>query len=129
MSNITTTTIDYINIALANEVYKDDLLTFTGVATVLAGTILARDSVSLKLVPFVIGGVANGNGIPCAVLPTDVTSTGAGDVPVRAIIAGSVNRNRLVVNADGDGHNITKAIEDTLRARSIIPEVVDQISS
>lgn len=129
MSAQVVTTIDPVNIALREEEYKDDLLTFAGAATVLAGCILARDSVSLKLVPYVIGGVANGNGIPKAVAAEDVVATGAGDKPVRAIIAGKVNRNRLIVNADGTGANITKAIEDQLRAESIVPVVVDQISS
>lgn len=129
MPNLVTTTIDYNAIELRSVVYRDDLLKFTGVATVLAGCILARDTSDNTLVPYVIGGVANGNGIPCAVLPNDVTSIGAGNIAIRGIVSGSVNRVRLVVNADGNGSNITKQIEDQLRARSIVPEIVDQIAS
>ncbi len=129
MPNLVTTTIDYVAVELRQVVYGDGLLKFAGVATVLAGTILARDTSDNTLIPYVIGGSTNGNGIPCAVLPNDVTSTGAGNIAIRAIISGSVNRNRLIVNADGTGVNITKQIEDQLRARSIVPEVVDQIAS
>jgi hypothetical protein len=129
MPNPTTYTIEPIVVAIGNNVHRGEVLTFGSAATVLAGTILARDSVSLKLVPYVIGGATNQNGIPKAVTPVDVVATGAGDVPLRAIISGKVNKNRLIVNADGTGANITAAIEDQLRAYSIVPEQVDQVAS
>lgn len=120
MANIEITNNDNGSIALRDEEFRDDLLTFAGADTVLEGTILARDSVSLKLVPFVIGGVTNENGIPKAVITYDVTATGAGDVPVRALVAGVVRKNRLIVDADGTGANITKAHLDQLRSYSIV---------
>src|SRR6187431_1262567 len=115
------TSINVGSVALGDEALRDELLTFTGIATVLAGCILARDSVSLKLVPFVKGGATNQNGIPKAVLGYEVTSTGAGDVPIRAIVFGLVNKNRLVINADGTGANIDGAVLDQLRAYGITP--------
>lgn len=229
MATSVTNSVDYGNIALRNEEYRDDLLTFTGVATVLQGTLLARRAVALAITPSACTGtgtgtitlatvvpgavvplvgsykltctaaVSNGgvfrlddpNGqevmtgitmtpgaggttvvkaggmqftitdatdfvagdfftlpivadgklvpydpagaggvqIPKCVLAADVTSTGAGDVVVRPIISGYVNKTRLIINADGTGANITKAIEEQLRAVSIIPVQVDQLSS
>ena len=79
MTNLTITNVDLGNVILKDGEFRDDLLTFAGAGTVVEGTILARDSVSLKLVPFVKGGVTNENGIPKAVLTYDVTAAGAGD--------------------------------------------------
>jgi hypothetical protein len=129
MPNPTSTAVDQGFVALGDNAYKDDLVTFGGAATLLAGCILARDTASLKLVPFVVGGVTNGNGIPCCVLGEPLTATGAGDLPIRVIISGRVNRSRLVINADGTNANLTKVHEDSLRSRAIVPEVVDQIAS
>jgi hypothetical protein len=129
MATLTTTSINIGSPALGDEVLRDELLTFAGAATVLAGTILARDSVSLKLVPYVKGGSTNQNGIPKALVTYDVTAAGAGDVPVRAMIAGKVNKTRLIINADGNGSNIDNAVLDQLRAEAIIPVDVLQTSS
>jgi len=100
--------------------FRDELLTFAGAGTVLAGTILARDSASLKLVPFVKGGVANGNGIPKAMLTYDVTSTGAGDVPIRAMVSGSVRFPKLIIDADADNSNVDNAVMDGMRNYGIV---------
>lgn len=128
MANLTITNCDLGNVILEGADIRDELLTFAGAATVLEGTILARDSVSLKLVPYVIGGVTNENGIPKAVLTYDVTATGAGDEAVRAMVAGKVRKERLIVDADGDGSNITDAILDQLRDYSIIPIDVEELN-
>lgn len=98
----------------------DGLLTFAGANTVIAGTILAVDSVSLKYVPFVKGGATNENGIPKAVISYAVTSAGAGDVTVRPIISGEVQTERLVIDADGDASNVDLAVTDGLRDFSIV---------
>jgi hypothetical protein len=125
------TTIDFGGVGLREIESMDGLLTLTsGPSTIKAGTILARDSVSLKFVPYAIGGSTNGNGIPKAVLLQDVVDAGTGthDVPVRPAIKGVVNRNRLIVFADGTGANLTTAIEDSLRAFGITPVAVQQLS-
>lgn len=129
MANITNTSIDIGSVALKEEQLRDELLTFAGAATVLAGTILARDSVSLKLVPYVKGGATNQNGIPKAVIGYDVVAAGAGDIPVRALEKGEVNKRRLIINADGNGTNIDNAVLDQLRAFGIMPVDVQQLSS
>lgn len=56
MSNITIENIDKRPVALENCVYEDDTLTLSGAQSLFDGTILARDSVSNKLVPYVPGG-------------------------------------------------------------------------
>jgi hypothetical protein len=82
---------------------------------------------SNKLVPFALAG-AGGAQRPVAVLTYDVTAAGAGDIPVRALVAGKVNKKRLVIALDGNDTNITADVVDKLRAVSIIPLDVQQIS-
>lgn len=80
-----------------------------------------------KLVPFAIGGVA-GAGIPIAVMTKDVTAAGAGNEFLRAMIAGSVRKEKLIISADGDGSNITDSILDQLRNYSIISIDVEELN-
>ena len=108
--------------------FRDDLLTFAGAATVAAGTILARDSVSLKLVPFVKGGTTNGNGDPKAVLTYDVEAGAAGDVPVRAGITGKYRKELLIIAADGDDSEVDAAVIDQLRDYGLTPIDVDELN-
>lgn len=129
MANITTTNIDLGGVLLREGAFRDEVITFGGAATYAAGTILARDSVSLKLVAFVKGGSTNQNGIPKAILTQAVTAAGAGDVASRAAISGVFNKKRLVINADGNDSNIDAAVEDQLRAYSMVAVLVDQVAS
>jgi hypothetical protein len=80
-----------------------------------------------KLVPFVSTG-AGGVQVPCAVLTYEVTKAAGGDLPCRVLIGGQVNRNRLIIDADGTGANVTNAVCDALRARHILPIEVTQHS-
>jgi len=128
MANVTITNNDIGSVILEEGKFRDDALTFAGAGTVIAGTILARDSVSLKLVPYVIGGVTNENGIPKAILTYDVTAAGAGDEQVRDMVSGSVRGERLVVDADGDASNITAAILDQLRDYSLVTIDVQELN-
>lgn len=80
-----------------------------------------------KLVPFAPGG-AGGEQTPCAVLTYDVTKSGAGDERIRALVHGVVNKNRLIIDADGDGSNVNAAVCDALRARGITPRDVQQLA-
>ncbi len=122
------TNVDLGSVILKEGEFRDELLTFTGAATLLEGTILARDSVSGKMVPFVIGGSANENGIPKAVLTYAVTATAAGDETIRNMVSGSVRAPRLVVDADGDNSNITGAILDSLRLYSLVAIDVQELN-
>jgi hypothetical protein len=129
MSNITITNVNDGSPILSGGEFRDELLTFAGAATIKAGTILARDSVSLKLVPFVVGGVANENGIPKAIVTYEVIATGAGDVAIRAGIAGSYRLPLLVIDADGDASNIDGAVVDMLRRYTLIPVDVTELNT
>lgn len=128
MSNLTTTNISNSTVFIDGGEYEDGLLTFAAAGTVVEGTILARDSATLKFVPFVKGGTTNGNGIPKAVLTYDVTAAGAGDVAIRAAIEGSVRIDKLIINADGDGSNVDAAVRDQLRAYGITPLTVTELN-
>ena len=128
MANIAIENVGLGSVILQNGQFRDDLLTFAGAATVIEGTILARDSVSLKLVPYVKGGVANENGIPKAILTYDVTAAGAGDEAVRDMVSGSVRAERLVIDADGDASNIDAAVLDQLRAYSLVSIDVQELN-
>lgn len=122
------TTIDLGGFVLREESSSVDTVTAAGAGTLAAGTILARDSVSLKYVPFIIGGSTNQNGVPKGVLRHDVVATAAGDYQAAVLEKGLVNSSRLIVAADGDGSNITKAILDLLRDYGIASAPVEQLS-
>lgn len=80
-----------------------------------------------KMVPFVIGGVA-GAGVPSAVLTADVVAAGAGDEPFRPMISGEVRKEKLIIDADGDGSNITSAILDQLRDFTVVSQDVQELN-
>ena len=128
MSNITITNNDLGSVVYKDGEFRDDLLTFAGADTFAEGTILARDSVSLKLVPFVKGGVTNENGIPKTVLTYEVSATGAGDVAVRSLVSGTVRKERLIIDADGDDSNVDNAVIDQLRDYSIVAANVQELN-
>lgn len=80
-----------------------------------------------KMVPFVIGGAA-GAGVPIEVVTYDVVAAGAGDEPIRGMVAGEVREEKLIINADGDGSNITLAILDQLRSAGITAISVTELN-
>jgi hypothetical protein len=127
MDNLTITNVDIGNVILQDADFRDELLTFGGAATVLEGTILARDSVSGKLVPFVKGGVTNENGIPKAIVTYDVVAAGAGDVAIRAGVAGKYRKERLVIDADGDASNVDDVVIDQLRDYGLVAIDVQEL--
>ena len=129
MPNINVTNVDMgPSPILQGASFRDDVLTFAGADTFVAGTILARDSVSGNLVPFVVGGATNENGIPKAILTYDVEAAGAGDVPIRAGVAGEYRKEQLVIDADGDDSNIDAAVIDQLRDYGLTPIDVDELN-
>lgn len=128
MGNSTTTSCDLGSVELDECEFCDETLTLGGAATVKAGTLLARDSVSLKLVPFVVGGTTNNNGTPTAVLTYEVAAAGAGDIPVTALVAGKVRKERLIVHATGNGSGITKTHLEALRDVEILALTSQQLA-
>ena len=128
MPNITITDNDLNSPILADADFRDELLTFAGADTLAPGTILARDSGTLKLVIFVKGGVTNENGIPKAILTYEVVAAGAGDETIRAGLAGKYRKEKLVIDADGDDSNIDAAVIDQLRGYGLTPIDVKELN-
>ena len=126
--NITITNNDLGSVLLNEGKFDDGLLTFAGAATVLAGTLLAIDSVSLKFIPFVKGGVTNEDGIAKAVVTYDVVATAAGDISFRALVGGDVRIDKLIIDADGSGINVDAAVLSGLRDYAIIPIANSQLN-
>lgn len=127
MGNYDLTTNKYSNtIAIDGEVSRDEVLVFGGAGTVLRGTILGRVTATGKLKPMATAAV-DGSQNCVAVLTYDVVAAGAGDVAIRALVKGQVNRNRLIIALDGSGVNITPAILDQLRNYGITPVDVQQV--
>lgn len=80
-----------------------------------------------KLVPYNPAG-AGGEQLPIAVMQYEVTRTSGGNLAVRPIVSGKVNKKRLIIDVDGTGANITAAILDQLRAAGIVAIDVEQLA-
>jgi hypothetical protein len=93
---------------------------------VITATVAAQSGT--PLVPFSATGV-NGAQNPVAILTYPITVTAGGSVSARVLVAGEVNRTRLVIDADGNGANITKAILDALCGQGIVATSVEQLST
>ena len=126
---MTVTNCDTGNVILSNTQFDDGLLTFTGAGTVKSGTLLARDSVSGKFVPFVKGGTTNGNGIVKAIMTYDVTAAGAEDTSIRPAIAGEFRKERLIIAADGNATNVDAAVLDAMRDYGLVAISVKQLAA
>lgn len=126
---MTVTNCDTGNVILSNTQFDDGLLTFTGAGTVKSGTLLARDSVSGKFVPFVKGGTTNGNGIVKAIMTYDVTAAGAEDKSIRPAIAGEFRKERLIIAADGNATNVDAAVLDAMRDYGLVAISVKQLAA
>lgn len=122
------------NVDTGNVIYnsdyetRPDTFTAAGAATFKAGTILARDSVSEKLVVYEKGGSTNENGIPKRVLTYEVVSAGAGDIAIDALLTGKVRLERLVIDADGDASNVDAVVIDLLQDYNITALNVDELN-
>jgi len=119
MGEPTITNIDLGSVIFHAAEFRDELLTFGGAGTVVEGTILGRITATGALAPF-DDGASDGSETPVAILTYDVTATGAGDVPIRAGVAGTYRKERLVIDADGDDSNITNAVLDQLRDYGLV---------
>lgn len=127
MANIDITDINTRPVVIDGRSYEDGLLTFAGADTFAPGTILARNTSTKKFQLYVKGGSSNGNGVPRAILTSEVTKAGSGDLGVRVLVAGEVNKKALIIDADGDGGNIDGNVLDLLRQTGLVPEDLDQL--
>ncbi len=116
MANIEITNNKTRGIVLWEPVHEDAVAVFGGAATWPAGSVLGKVTASGKYARFA-PGAADGSEVPIAVLSQDVTADGAGDVPIRPVIAGRVRAGDLVNNVDAA---LTAVQIDQLRDYSII---------
>lgn len=103
-------------IVLWEPVHEDAVAVFGGAATWPAGSVLGKVTASGKYARFA-PGAADGSEVPIAVLSQDVEAAGAGDVPIRPVIAGRVRAGDLVNDVDAA---LTAVQIDQLRDYSII---------
>lgn len=82
---------------------------------------------SVKLVPYNPAGVG-GAQFPMAVLTYEATRSSGGDLAVDVLVAGEVNKNRLIIDVDGTGANITNVILDQLCSAGIVATACPQTS-
>ncbi len=128
--NMTVTNVDLGGLIIGGDpVYADETVNFASALTYKAGTILARHSGTGKLIPYVVGGSSNENGIPKAVLEYEVVSTGAEDQTHRPIMGNvTLRKDKLVVHADGDDSNIDVVVLDLLRDYGFYTQEVEQLA-
>lgn len=80
-----------------------------------------------KMVVFALAG-AGGAQIPVAIVTYEIVAAGAGNEPIRAGVAGSYRKERLVIDADGDATNVDNAVMDQLRNSGLVPIDVQELN-
>ena len=122
MANITITNIDTGSVMLGGEEWEDGNLDAAAGGSVPQGTVLERSGSD-----WVFGSATPTAGAALAVLPYDLEIAAAGDVPIRVLVAGRVNRSRLRLN--GSALPVPQTVVDALRDYSIIALSVEQCSA
>lgn len=93
---------------------------------IITATVAAQTGT--PLVPFAATGV-NGAQTPVAVLVSPVSCTLGGSLAARVLVSGEVNKNRLIIDADGNGTNVNDVVMDALCSQGIIPTAVEQLAN
>lgn len=80
---------------------------------VLDNTLLALDTSTLKLVPYVKGGSTNGNGVVYGVLTQGITATASGDTAVRVALGPGLKllKAKTIIQADAASTNIDATVK------------------
>jgi hypothetical protein len=127
MSNLTKTVLDYGELVVKQG--NIESFTFTSAAdeVLKKGVILARDTTTHKLVLYVQGGSAQGNGVPLTVNMSDL-EVKTGDQQLRGMTSGIVRKDHLIIAADGDASNVGYAEQDGLRSFNIDVMIVNDQS-
>lgn len=122
MANITITDVDYGSIMLGGEEFEDGILAAAAGGVVPQGTVLEKSGTD-----WVFGSATPTAGAALGVLTYDVDIAAAGDIPIRVLITGRVDRTRLLLN--GSTNPVPQAVVDALRNFSIIALDVDHLGS
>ena len=122
MANITITNCDTGSIMLGGEEWEDGVFAAAAGGNVPQGTVLEKSGTD-----YVFASATPTAGAALAVLPYDLEIAAAGDIPIRALIAGRVNRSRLRLNGSTDP--VPPEVVDALRNFSIIAVPVEQCSA
>lgn len=129
MANKVITNVDTGSVELRDGEFRDAEITFAGAGTYVAGTLLAVPTAAPAGPYFAwLNSAVDGTEVAVALLTYDVEATGAGDVPARVLIAGVVNKTRLVENSTGTGANVTEAIVRQLQDNKITALDTDQLA-
>ena len=121
MPNITITNNDLGGVVLSDASFRDELLDNFAPKTFSEGTILARSASTGNLVPFETDNDVN---TPCAILTYEITRDN-GPISMRAMIAGKVRKERLVID---DGSTIDNIILDQLREYGLVAIDVQELN-
>ena len=118
---------DVGQIAIEVSDFEHHVWTAGGADVLAAGTIMARLTSTGKWGIYAPAG-SLGLEIAKGVLTYEVTATGAGDVPLAVLVRGTVNQDRLIIDADGDGSNVDAVVTDDLLANGILAKPVLQVA-
>jgi len=102
MANIEITNNNTGSVGVLNLQYQDEIITMTAPVTLAAGTLLGRITTGGKMTAYT-SGATDGSEVAAMVLQDDLEFTGTGsvDIPCRPIVAGTVNRDKLVAHGVG----------------------------
>lgn len=125
MANKETLDIDLSVVCIDTPFTQDETLVATGAGTIVAGTVLGRITASGKLTA-VVGGAGDGSVVAVSVLQYDVVAAGAGDLPIRPVLKGSVRADKVFLAASPTTP-LTPAQLDELRTMGILAVAVDQL--
>ena len=112
------------------EYAKDEVFTVADTVVYLEGTILVRDTTSKKLIPYV-KATHGSSDFAKYVLPYAVTATATGDIKANVIKSAEypgLDKDLLVIQADGDATNVDAEVLDQLRDYGINSESFTQRS-
>ena len=117
MANVTITNVDNGAVEIDGAICHDEIVNFAGGDTYKKGTILARHRDG-QAHPYVKRGRPTGTASARSAY-VRTTRSAAGDEYARVLVAG-MNRERLVIHADGDASNVDEVVLDLLRAQAIV---------
>jgi len=127
MADPVITNIDVGQIVVQDAKFQQIPITFAGADTLVAGTILAGTVADANKYGVFVKGAVDITGIATGVLTYEVVAAGAGDITSSVLVAGEVNADRLIIDADGDGSNVDQEVLDTLRDNHIVGHRVEQL--